>query len=160
MKQLQLFNAKSCRICGEVKSLTEFNTAHENRDGLSNRCKRCLANYNLKYRKDNRQRIAERQAKWYCENRDWRLRHQSEYFQRNRRQRLEVNREYKRRNPEKCRAHLLVYRALKAGNSSRRPCEECGNENSEAHHDDYTKPLEVIWLCRGCHQRLHARLVS
>jgi hypothetical protein len=35
------------------------------------------------------------------------------------------------------------------------PCEVCGNQNSEAHHADYDKPLEVRWLCQEHHQRLH-----
>ncbi len=35
-------------------------------------------------------------------------------------------------------------------------CKVCGkNENVEAHHEDYGKPLEVIWLCRIHHRELH-----
>ena len=38
-------------------------------------------------------------------------------------------------------------------------CEQCGGKHEydalQAHHDDYSKPLEVRWLCRSCHQRHH-----
>ncbi len=35
-------------------------------------------------------------------------------------------------------------------------CQECGNK-AEAHHKDYTKPLEVIWLCFEHHRLLHGQ---
>lgn len=36
-------------------------------------------------------------------------------------------------------------------------CERCGKEKRlDAHHRDYSKPLEVEWLCRLCHRREHA----
>lgn len=37
-------------------------------------------------------------------------------------------------------------------------CAECQIEyKTEAHHEDYTKPLDVIWLCHGCHMRRHRK---
>jgi ribosomal protein S27AE len=38
---------------------------------------------------------------------------------------------------------------------TRQPCEECGAKNAMAHHDDYTKPLQVRWLCRKHHRLFH-----
>jgi len=34
-------------------------------------------------------------------------------------------------------------------------CEKCGSPDSQMHHDDYDKPLEVTWLCRDCRLQLH-----
>lgn len=51
----------------------------------------------------------------------------------------------------------LAHRGLKRGIIIRQPCENCGHQNSEMHHEDYDKPLEVNWLCRPCHLDLHQR---
>lgn len=60
--------------------------------------------------------------------------------------------------PEKFIArHKLVY-AVKMGRIKKLPCDECGDNKSEAHHPDYSKPLEVIWLCRKHHAEKHRKL--
>jgi ribosomal protein S27AE len=51
------------------------------------------------------------------------------------------------------RAYLKMY--IKRGKVQKEACCRCGNENAEAHHKDYYKPLEVVWLCRPCHLELH-----
>lgn len=40
----------------------------------------------------------------------------------------------------------------------RQPCSECGAEPADAHHPDYTKPLEVVWLCRKHHGEAHRKV--
>jgi len=54
-------------------------------------------------------------------------------------------------------AHDAVYLALRSGRLQKSPCQICWDPKSEAHHEDYSKPLEVIWLCRSDHQRIHWR---
>lgn len=47
-------------------------------------------------------------------------------------------------------------RAIADGRLVRQPCERCSKLKVQAHHDDYSKPLEVRWLCPVCHNHLHA----
>lgn len=68
---------------------------------------------------------------------------------------IRANREYRRRSPLKASAHRKVALALKKNLLTRQPCEVCGDARSQAHHDDYGKPLEVRWLCGPHHAEWH-----
>lgn len=62
---------------------------------------------------------------------------------------------WKRANPQKVWAHQALRSAKRRGLVIQEPCEECGDPNAEAHHDDYDRPMCVRWLCRRHHVRLH-----
>lgn len=64
----------------------------------------------------------------------------------------------KERDPEKDDARRRVRLAVRAGKLIRLPCEVCGETKSEGHHDDYSKPLDVRWLCRAHHVEHHKRI--
>jgi ribosomal protein S27AE/DNA-directed RNA polymerase subunit RPC12/RpoP len=53
------------------------------------------------------------------------------------------------------RARDLLRKEINAGRIQRQPCEQCGAPRSQAHHDDYSKPLDVRWLCGKCHRAVH-----
>lgn len=55
----------------------------------------------------------------------------------------------------KMRARQTARFAVAQGKMKRHPCEVCGEGPTEAHHDDYAKPLEVRWLCFVHHQEVH-----
>lgn len=61
------------------------------------------------------------------------------------------------RYPEKRSARSAVWWALKTNKLKKSSvCEACGdNVRIEGHHLDYTKPLEVLWLCPSCHSSYH-----
>ena len=61
----------------------------------------------------------------------------------------------RKRYPERARARYKLRRAIMRGNVVPRPCyvEGCAGV-TEAHHDDYSKPLEVTWTCRAHHRAL------
>lgn len=73
---------------------------------------------------------------------------------------MRYKRRFEAKSPEKVQAHQVVKRAVKAGRLiPKDSCEHCGAiGRPHAHHDDYSKPLEVIWLCQPCHNRHHAKL--
>lgn len=52
-------------------------------------------------------------------------------------------------------AHASVSRAVKRGALVPTPCEECGAPVTVGHHDDYTKQLDVRWLCDSHHRLWH-----
>lgn len=75
----------------------------------------------------------------------------AEYMRANRKKQAEMAPEEKMK--VLARQYLNVY--LRRGKVVKKPCEVCGSENSQAHHDDYSKPLEVRWFCREHHLDLH-----
>ena len=79
----------------------------------------------------------------------------AEYMKANRPKHSELSEEQKLK--ANARAYLHVY--IKRGKIVKQSCETCGCDNLsliEGHHHDFTKPLEVKWLCRQCHLNLHS----
>jgi hypothetical protein len=79
-----------------------------------------------------------------------------EYGQRNAERLLARNRA---EDPAKKRARWRVKEALRQGLIVRGECEaaDCDRTDTHAHHDDYSRPLEVRWLCPHHHALLHRR---
>jgi len=71
----------------------------------------------------------------------------------------EQSKRYRKKNPDKCRAHQAVYKAVKSG-AIEKPgiCAICGSGGRiVAHHEDYSRLLDVIFLCETCHYNLHKK---
>ena len=60
------------------------------------------------------------------------------------------------RNPQRVWAHMALRSGLRRGLIDKQPCHVCGHPNTEGHHEDYSKPLEVTWLCRRHHREAHS----
>lgn len=56
------------------------------------------------------------------------------------------------RYPERVKARVAVHNALKSGKLKRGTCEICKSSKVQAHHNDYSKPLEVQWFCKKHHR--------
>ena len=134
---------KTCFSCKCEKPLSEFYVHKQNSDGYLNKCKECVKEYTHQRRYGaNREKILE--------------------YDRNRRKNpesvkmlTERNSTYRKNNPKRYKAQIAVNSALKSGKLKRLPCFICGGI-SEAHHPDYDRPLDVMWLCSSHHKQAHA----
>lgn len=135
----------TCRTCGEDKPQDGFYWRRDLGRPFTE-CKACHHARTTKWRRDNVERArrisrrAQRKAHLvnpghsHAADRRW----------------IEANREKKR-------AHQAVDRALRRGDLVKPDaCEECGGVNRlHGHHDDYSRQLEVRWLCVPCHWAVH-----
>lgn len=84
----------------------------------------------------------------------------SEWRKNNPEKSREHTRRWREKNKHKRSAHRKVEVKLRNGSWTKQPCSVCGNEKAQAHHDDYDKPLDVIWLCDSHHKMRHAVLTQ
>ena len=73
-----------------------------------------------------------------------------------------LERERPRRNGVKSKARAFLNNAVRYGRIFRpETCSECGSRTRiTGHHEDYSKPLEVAWLCYLCHAKRHHKILS
>ena len=66
---------------------------------------------------------------------------------------------WRKRHPEQARANAALQKAVRLKQIVKPEiCTKCGTKGlMEGHHDDYSKPLEVEWLCRACHLNQHGK---
>jgi hypothetical protein len=127
---------KTCTQCGEQKPRTEFYARQAN-------CKSC---YKARVK---RRRLTNPKVQEYD-----RLR-----YQRPERKTagLANAARWNAKHPLAYKAHYLVSNAIRDKRLFKQPCTICGStEHVHGHHRDYTKPLDVTWLCVRCHLRVHA----
>jgi hypothetical protein len=148
---------KVCRECGVEKELSAFYKHSAMFDGHLNKCIECVKSRVGKHRELNldkiraydlaRAKTPHRMAKnkAYAQSEKGKLAHKKA---------LE---NYKKKYPLTYAAKLLTKNAIKRGDLVRpRHCSECNSTYKiEGHHNDYTKPLEVRWLCEKCHKNWH-----
>jgi hypothetical protein len=57
---------------------------------------------------------------------------------------------------KRIKARSDLNHAVRDGKLIRLSCQKCGADCAHAHHHDYDKPLDVIWLCLACHWQEHS----
>lgn len=133
---------KTCFKCGIAKPRTEFYRHPAMGDGLLGKCKRCT-------RLDVRATRASRAEYYRAYDKD-------RYRNRPGRKQAAIAtfKAAAAANPHRKAAANMVARAVRSGAIVPQPCWVCG-EKAQAHHPDYSRPLDVVWLCVVHHRQAH-----
>jgi hypothetical protein len=146
---------KTCKDCGILKPKSEFYRHPMMADGTVNICKTCNK---AKVRNNRNKNIDYYQ--WYDQTRNStkeRVERRVDYAKRNSAKMARYKIESALRYPDKTKARQVLCKAIKNGEIRRFPCRVCGSLDSEGHHDDYSKPLDVTWLCPKHHAIVEQR---
>lgn len=151
---------KRCSMCGESKPLEDFYRDRREATGRSSRCKPCAKAYARAWQEANPERKQAIETRWRKRNperkkaiaRNWAAEnpavikryHDSDHG----------------RHPEKREARVALGHAVESGRLVKPArCEDCGelteSRRLHGHHEDYSKPLTVEWLCATCHKKRH-----
>lgn len=173
---------KKCTGCKIEKDEINFGKHKKTKDGLNEKCKECCKarskitihsekaienrkKYRAEWQKRKRPilnaRLRDRYKEKIEECREQSKIRTRKYLQseKGKAKHLETTKLYVESNPEKISAQRKVRSAIKSG-KLKRPlhCEICKIESHvHGHHEDYSKPLEVIWMCSKCHLYHHQK---
>jgi len=147
-----------CRVCCVEKPLAAYSRLSTNPEGRQTTCKTCAADYQRFRRAAFRERVKKIEIMSLLRNLDKRRASVRRYATSDAGRQNAILRTKARRKkyPERVNAMNAVARALRRGILTKGPCEVCATTTRiEAHHPDYTKPLDVMWLCRIHHREQH-----
>jgi hypothetical protein len=154
---------KTCYKCGQKKPLQDFYKHAQMADGYLNKCKDCT-------KKDVRQNRSKRND-YYREfdrkrnSLPHRVLNNKEYWEseKGKEVKRKIAKKYKSLNPKKIFAINKLNNAVRDKKINKPEiCSICGiyNKIIHGHHEDYLKPLDVVWVCPKCHKNIHNRKLN
>jgi hypothetical protein len=153
---MTILASKICFKCGVPKPLDDFYKHPAMADGRLGKCKDCAKVDSTTRRWNKLEEVRE-----YDRQRGslpHRLEANRERQKEKPEEHLLANKRYSEKYPERKFARQTASNAIRDGKLIRFPCVVCGDPDSEGHHDDYSKPLDVMWLCDKHHKQRHKEL--
>lgn len=138
---------KTCFKCNTTQTIDNFYKHPMMGDGYLGKCKTC-----------NKQDVKDNYAKRRAQYSEYEARRNQDPDRKQRKR--DYENKHRERNPDKAKARYVVGNAVRDGRLERLPCEVCGDPKSQGHHDDYSKPLDVRWLCFTHHREHHGQIVT
>jgi hypothetical protein len=150
---------KTCRECNVEMPLSNFYAHAKMKDGYLNKCKECVKSRVGKYVKVN----PEKKKEWsrnYINSEAGKEKVKTYLStEKGKEVRKKALESYRKNHPIRSRARYIVSYEIQCGRLVRPSiCSCCGIDcKPHGHHNDYTKPIEVEWLCEPCHKKWHRK---
>jgi len=143
----ELVVTKKCCRCKKFKEVSKFCKSSRYTSGYRSECKTCKKISDKKYYRRHKGQQKQYQQH-YRKSSTGKTIH---YLQTQR---------YNYRYPDKAKAHRVTNNAVRYGKLPKpgeQICKRCKKRKAQQyHHPDYSKPLDVIPLCRRCHKSIHS----
>lgn len=136
---------KRCSLCKESLPVSSFGLCSAKPDKLQAYCRPC---YTIKS-KARWVRTFEHQSN---QRKAWRAKNKQKV--------VAYADKQTKKDRLKVRVRQAVQRKIRRGEIERLPCSVCGDPNSQAHHEDYSKPFDIVFLCPKHHSERHAEINS
>ncbi len=154
---------KRCTKCGKTKPLEEFRKDKSGKGGVGSHCKPCDHAYTAAWRARHPDYARHRRQLREAKPEQYRATQQrcvKAWKERNPERWQEIVKTYRLRHPKKVAARRAMRDAVYSQKVAKPDCcSICGGQfernDIHGHHDDYTKPLDVTWMCRWCHTATH-----
>ena len=149
---------KTCFKCSEEKNLTEFYRHPQMGDGHVNKCKQCARADTIRNRSDRLEYYTNYDKHRAMQPHRVAARYQYQQTCAGKESVKKSKLKWASRNPIKRSANTAVGNAVRDGKIKKSSeCDACKSDSSRlhGHHDDYSMPLLVRWLCARCHTAWH-----
>lgn len=149
---------KTCFKCNRELPRSEFYAHPQMGDGLLGKCKECTRADTAKReeRLMSDPELAEKERERH-RRKSKKSREQGMVKRETTEEARERTKTHRKLYPHKYKARQMVGNRIRDGKLFRQSCMVCGKK-AQAHHDDYTKPLDVMWLCPKHHGERHVEL--
>lgn len=158
---MQLFQ---CNKCKRQLPYADFLKNKTKAEGIAYICKECHREASRNYRKKNLEKDMLRCRLYGRNNKETERVKGKAYRQVNKKRLAQKAKERHEIDPRKRSCRYAVFSAVKRGDLVIGSCADCSKTQKEtridAHHENYDKPLEVVWLCKSCHSIRHGSNIS
>jgi len=161
--KIELLNLKKqCYCCNIEKDISDFHKRKLSRDGRATWCKLCAKKHQQEYHRQNKSKSTAYAKEYRLNNYERLIK-----YDRLRSKTIKRKQLHKECDNRYRKIHLLKYKAITAAGNAIRDkklvkkthCERCGKKTRlHKHHEDYSRPLQIVWLCQPCHILRHKEI--